>query len=83
MKVWEGKQVIGFLLTWRLLWHQLQQQTKVYHFILLHWCPIGSYPSENPQQKSWKLNRQLIEHKEKVNFGELWIVTDSFVEQCM
>ena len=27
MKVWEGKQVIGFLLTWRLLWHQLQQQT--------------------------------------------------------
>ena len=28
MKVWEGKQVIGFLLTWRLLWHQLQQQMK-------------------------------------------------------
>ena len=27
MKVWEGKQVIGFLLTWRLLWPQLQQQT--------------------------------------------------------
>ena len=28
MKVWEGKQVSGFLLTWRLLWHQLQQQMK-------------------------------------------------------
>ena len=28
MEVWEGKQVAGFLLTWRLLWHQLQQQTK-------------------------------------------------------
>ena len=27
MKVWEGKQVIGFLLTWRLLRPQLQQQT--------------------------------------------------------
>ena len=27
MKVWEGKQVIGFLLTWRLLRHQVQQQT--------------------------------------------------------
>ena len=28
MEVWEGKQVVGFLLTWRLLQHQLQQQTK-------------------------------------------------------
>ena len=27
MEVWEGKQVIGFLLTWRLLRPQLQQQT--------------------------------------------------------
>ena len=27
MKVWEGKQVIGFLLTWRLLRPQLQQRT--------------------------------------------------------
>ena len=27
MKVWEGKQAVGFLLTWRLLRHQLQQQT--------------------------------------------------------
>ena len=27
MKVWEGKQVVGFLLTWRLLRPQLQQQT--------------------------------------------------------
>ena len=26
MKVWEGKQVVGFLLTWRLLQPQLQQQ---------------------------------------------------------
>ena len=27
MKVWEGKQVVGFLLTWGLLRSQLQQQT--------------------------------------------------------
>ena len=26
MKVWEGKQVVGLLLTWRLLRPQLQQQ---------------------------------------------------------
>ena len=32
--MWEGKQVVGFLLTWGLLRHQLQQQTtdKYNHF---------------------------------------------------
>ena len=34
MKVWEGKQVIGFLLTWRLLRPQLQQQTTDKYIIL-------------------------------------------------
>ena len=29
MKVWEGKQVVGFLLTWRLLRHQLQQTRQI------------------------------------------------------
>ena len=34
MKVWEGKQVIGFLLTWRLLRPQLQQQTTDKYIVL-------------------------------------------------
>ena len=34
MEVWEGKQVVGFLLTWRLLRHQLQEQTKDKYIIL-------------------------------------------------
>ena len=40
MKVWEGKQVVGFLLTWRLLWHQLQQQMKDKYIISS--CYIGT-----------------------------------------
>ena len=39
MKVWESKQVIGFSLTWRLLWRQLQQQTTNKYIILS--CYIG------------------------------------------
>ena len=37
-------------------------------------------------KKIWKLNRWgYIGHKDRtvVNYGELWIVTDSFAEQCM
>ena len=40
MKVWEGKQVVGFLLTWRLLRPQLQQQTTDKYIISS--CYIGT-----------------------------------------
>ena len=40
MKVWEGKQVFGFLLTWRLLRPQLQQQMTDKYIISL--CYIGA-----------------------------------------
>ena len=40
MKMWEGKQVVGFLLTWRLLRHQLQQQMTDKYIILF--CYIGA-----------------------------------------
>ena len=50
MKVWEGKQVVGFLLTWKLLRPQLQQQTTDKYIILskLHiykykWVCFGSF----------------------------------------
>ena len=81
MKVWEGKPVIGFLFTWGLLRSQLQWQNKAKYFSdPLHWHPIGSYPSDDPQEKILKLN-----HWAKTDSfeGELWKLTDSFVEQCM
>ena len=40
MKVWEGKQVVGFLLTWRLLQPQLQQQMTDKYIISS--CYIGA-----------------------------------------
>ena len=44
MKVWEGKQVIGFLLTWGLLRSQLQRQNKAkYHFLIRY--IYNTYPS--------------------------------------
>ena len=54
--------------------------------VRLHWRPIGSYSSDNPEEKKNKLKAQplrLIGHKEIVNYSELCTVTDSFVEQCM
>ena len=41
MKVWEGKQVIGFLLTWRLLRHQLQQQMKDKYIVSSCYINVG------------------------------------------
>ena len=40
--MWEGKQVIGFLLTWRLLQHQLQQQTKDKYIISSCYSKLNS-----------------------------------------
>ena len=82
MKVWEGKQVVGFLLTWGLLQSQLRQQNEAkYHFLIcLHWCPIGSYSSDHPQEKNLELS---LWAKTDSFEGELWKLTDSFAERCM
>ena len=86
MKVWEGKQVIGFLLTWRLLQqHQLQQQTKDKYIVSS--CYIGTRSdltqvmtfNKKSQSSTTKLNQTYSDKFE----SELWTVTDSFEEQCM
>ena len=78
MKVWEGKQVIGILLTWRLLWYQLQPQMRDKYIISS--CYIGAQSdltqvtTLNKKLKAQPL--RLIGHKEKVNYGELWITVN-------
>ena len=91
MKVWEGKQVVGFLLTWRLLWPQLQQQMTDKYIISS--CYIGAQLDLTQvmtlKKKIWSSASELKQTKEEqfwrwiVNYGELWTVTDSFAEQCM
>ena len=74
MKVWEGKQVVGFLLTWRLLWPQLQQQTTDKYIILS--CYIGAQSDLTQamilKRKIWSSASEL--KRTKIEQFWMWIV---------
>ena len=59
MEVWECKQVIGFLLTWRLLRPQLQQQTIDKYIISFAYIGAQSDLTQvmTLNKKIWQLNR--------------------------
>ena len=82
MKVWEGKQVVGFLLTWRLLRTQLQQQTTDKYIISS--CFIGTQ-LDLTQVMTLSLWAKTDKGRTvlNMNYGDLWKLTDSVVEQCM
>ena len=93
MKEWKCKQVIDFdtLTTTvkeernKTLLHQMKL-SSIKYLIWLHLRPIGSYSSDDPQEKNLKPASELNWTKKEQClrwFVKLWKVTDSFVEQCM
>ena len=77
MKVWEGKQVVGFLLTWRLPRRQLQQETRqisTINLISVTLAPNQILLKWRPSRKIWSSASELKRTVLKVNCELWWIV---------
>ena len=92
MRAWKCKQVVDFDKSTTTMKEEMnrtttQQNEAKYHFLIcLHWHPIGSYSSDDPQEKNLMLSLWADTDKGRTVFKvicELWTVTDSFAEPCV